>query len=47
MSENEWVTSDRLRVPATSTDPGDPAEVFDASRWSTHPSKPAPVDAEF
>jgi hypothetical protein len=53
MSENEWVTSDRVRFPAGTKDPcGSPwdwaasAGAFDASRWCANRSKPAPVDAE-
>ena len=52
MSENEWVTSDRVRFPAAKDACGSPwdwaapAGAFDASRWCANKSKPAPVDAE-
>jgi hypothetical protein len=53
MSENEWVTADRVRFPAGATDscgsPGDwasAAGALAASRWCGSRSKPAPVDAE-
>jgi hypothetical protein len=53
MSDNEWVTGDRVRFPAATKDTcGSPwdwaasAGAFDASRWCANKSKPAPVDAE-
>ena len=53
MSENEWVTSDRVRFPAGAEDPcGSPGDwaasagAFDASRWCANKSKPAPMNAE-
>jgi hypothetical protein len=53
MSDNEWVSRDRVRFPAGTKDPcGSPwdwsasAGTFDASRWCANKSKPAPVDAE-
>jgi hypothetical protein len=53
MSDNEWVTSDRVRFPASSKERcGSPwdwassAGTFDASHWCANKSKPAPVDAD-
>ena len=53
MSENEWVTAERMRFPAGATDacgsPGDwasAAGALSASRWCGSRSKPAPVEAE-
>ncbi|HZW34535.1 MAG TPA: hypothetical protein VFF52_27675 [Isosphaeraceae bacterium] len=53
MSDNEWVTSDRVRFPAGTNDAcGSPwdwlsaAGTLDASRWCAQKSKPAPVDVE-
>jgi hypothetical protein len=53
MSENEWVTGDRVRLPAGAKDScGSPwdwasaAGAFDSLRRCANKSKPAPVDAE-
>ena len=53
MSDNEWVSNDRVRFPASSRDEGGspwdwtfPAGAFDANHWCANKSKAAPVDAE-
>jgi hypothetical protein len=52
MSDNEWVTADRIRFPALKDQGNSPWDwsaaggVFNASHWCANPSKPAPVDAE-
>jgi hypothetical protein len=53
MSDNEWVTRDRVRFPAGMEDPcgsswdwASAAGAFDSRRRCGNKSKPAPVDAE-
>lgn len=52
MSENAWLTTDRIRFPASKTQDGSPwdwtvpAEAFDRNHWCANSSKQAPVDAE-
>jgi hypothetical protein len=52
MSDNEWVTADRVRFPGSRDQANSPwdwtagGKVFDASHWCANRSKPAPLDAE-